>query len=614
MLSIYLTSLILIPLLGSFLAYTVGQKCPSASGPVATLACALSFVATLLAGQSILANSNVSETISLFSWFSFNELDVNFSLLWDSLSLFMCLIITGVGSLIHLYSIGYMSEDDSRPRFFAYLNLFIFFMLLLVLGNNLLVLFIGWEGVGLCSYLLISFWYKNIEYAAAGKKAFIYNRIGDAGLLLAIFSLIFGIGEVEFLRIEQSLLLDSAFQPYLYLAAVGLFIAVTGKSAQIPLYVWLPDAMAGPTPVSALIHAATMVTAGVYLMSRMSYLFEAFPMLQQLIFVIATVTCIMAGVIAIAQNDLKKILAYSTVSQLGLMFMAVASGAYGIALFHVATHAFFKAGLFLSAGNIIHAMHGEQSIHKMGGLWNKLPVTFTVYLICTLAISAIYPLAGYFSKHEILLAVDEAGYLGNFSWILTFISLLTVVYMTRSFYLVFLAKPKSDLEHLHSPSFLMNLPIAILALLTIVSGFFLPETLGQFLSPAIKEFTIKPEAIGSALVHSILPTLVLILTIILTPLLIAYQNLAKVVFFFPRNKFFVDEIYNLLVTVPLKRIAGILEGLIETATLKMTIESLSATALVSSKSLSMIQNGQLRFYFALSLIAILALMFFTVLI
>ncbi len=614
MVSTYLTFVLLIPLLGSLLVYLIGRQSPSVSGPLATIACVASFVATLLAGQSIFLDSTQSLTVNLFSWFSFNNIDINFALLWDSLSLFMCLIITGVGSLIHLYSIGYMSEDDSRPRFFAYLNLFIFFMLLLVLANNLLVLFIGWEGVGLCSYLLISFWFKNLDYAKAGKKAFIFNRIGDAGLLLAIFCLLFGIGEVEFLRIEQSLLINGAFQPYLYLAALGLFIAVTGKSAQIPLYVWLPDAMAGPTPVSALIHAATMVTAGVYLMSRMSYLFDAFPMLQHLIFIIATVTCLMAGLIAVAQSDLKKILAYSTVSQLGLMFMAVASGAYGIALFHVATHAFFKAGLFLSAGNIIHALHGEQSVHKMGGLWKKLPVTFVVYLICTLAISAIYPLAGYFSKHEILLAVKDAGYLGSFSWLLTVISMLTVVYMTRSFYLVFLAKPKSDLEHLHAPSILMNFPIAVLAVLTVIAGFIMPETLGQFLSPAIKEFAIKPDTLSEGLAHSILPIVVLVLTIVLTPILIGYQNLAKVLLFFPRHKFFVDEIYYVLVAVPFNKLASLLDSLIETATIKTTISALSATTLISSKSLSLIHNGQIRLYSALSLIAVLVLIFFTVLI
>ncbi|MEY3585229.1 MAG: hypothetical protein RLZZ243_293, partial [Bacteroidota bacterium] len=399
-----LLTLISLPLIGAAINGILGKKMPKLI--VGSLATIMVFVSFLI-GVTLFVGLDKTTIVHLFQVAKFDDftLDANFQL--DSLSIWMTLIITGIGSLIHLFSMGYMSHDEGYHKFFTYLNLFIFSMLLLVLGSNYFVLFFGWEGVGICSYLLIGFHYndaeKGLANSLAARKAFIMNRIGDAGLLFALFMMLNKFHTLEFVEIGKMI----TASPELYTGIAGaitlcLFLAATGKSAQIPLFTWLPDAMAGPTPVSALIHAATMVTAGIYLTVRSNFLFELAPTTKDIILVIGIATTIVAAFIAMRQNDIKKVLAYSTVSQLGLMFVALGMGAYTVALFHVTTHAFFKALLFLGSGSVIHAMSDEQDIRKMGGLSKLTPITHITFLIGTLAIAGFPFLSGFFSKDEIL--------------------------------------------------------------------------------------------------------------------------------------------------------------------------------------------------------------------
>ena len=387
----------LFPLLGALvLAFGIGntdEKTQAVSGWIATFFAAFAFLITVVLFVN-LGYAGQSFTVQIWEWISVGRFSASFALHFDRLAAVMCLVVTGVGSLIHLYAIGYMSHDESRPRFFCYLNLFLFSMLVLVLGNNLLVMFVGWEGVGLCSYLLIGFWFKDMENAKAGQKAFVVNRIGDAAFLLGIFFLFRVIGSVDFAMINGHRLFAA---PYMAeMAAILLFIGAVGKSAQIPLFVWLPDAMAGPTPVSALIHAATMVTAGVYMVARLAPFYaQAAPMTLAVISCVGAATALFAATVAIAQNDIKKVLAYSTVSQLGYMFMAIGAGAFSNAIFHVVTHAFFKACLFMGAGSVIHGCHHEQDMRKFGGLRKKMPYTFLTYFVATFAIAGFPFLSGF---------------------------------------------------------------------------------------------------------------------------------------------------------------------------------------------------------------------------
>jgi NADH-quinone oxidoreductase subunit L len=416
---------------------------------------------------------------SAFSWIESGGVSVPFDLVVDPLSAVMILVVTGIGSLIHVYSISYMHEDEGFSRFFAYLNLFMFSMLVLVLGDSILLLFVGWEGVGLCSYLLIGFWYKDLKNADAGKKAFITNRVGDLGFLLGMFCLWQMFGTLNFAEMSAKPVQAGGWG---LAAGLLLFLGATGKSAQIPLYVWLPDAMAGPTPVSALIHAATMVTAGVYMMGRMHFLFADAPeAVLHTVGWIAALTAFLAGVIAVAQNDIKKVLAYSTVSQLGFMFAGMSSGQFTTGLFHVVTHAFFKALLFLGAGAVIHALHGEQDIRKMGGLGRRLPALAAIFVIGGLALAGMPGLAGFFSKDAILAAVLEKGMPGPFV-LLLLTAFLTAFYTARLCVAVFWpreeAAPASDphgareTPHaLHPPGPLMMGPLVVLAVLSVVGGF-----------------------------------------------------------------------------------------------------------------------------------------------
>ena len=474
-------AIVLLPLLGFLINGLFGKNLPKAVvGGVATLVVFVSFCIAV----SIFLNFDAESQpviVRAFEWFRVNGIQVNFSFQIDQLSLMMVMIITGIGSLIHLYSIGYMSHDKGFHRFFAYLNLFIFSMLLLVMGSNYLILFIGWEGVGLCSYLLIGFWYKNQEYGAAARKAFIMNRIGDLGMIIGILMIAYQTNAVDFLSVAQNSSKFELDSPIIIFITISLFIGAVGKSAQVPLFTWLPDAMAGPTPVSALIHAATMVTAGIYLVVRSNFLFSLAPSTMDGILFVGLLTALVAAFIGLRQNDIKKVLAYSTVSQLGFMFVALGVGAYNTAMFHLMTHAFFKALLFLGSGSVIHAMSGEQDMRKMGGLKKFIPTTHFTFLIGTLAISGFPFLSGMISKDEILTNVYGKN---PILWVVLFIvATLTAIYMFRAYYLTFHGEFRGTEEqksHVHESPKTMTIPLIILAVLSVIGGFInLPHFIGH---------------------------------------------------------------------------------------------------------------------------------------
>jgi NADH-quinone oxidoreductase subunit L len=424
---------------------------------------------------------------TLYTWLSAGDFRAGIAFLVDPLSTTLMLVVTGVGFLIHVYSVGYMHDEDERgfARYFTYLNLFTFAMLLLVMADNYLLLFVGWEGVGLCSYLLIGFWFKSDENATAGKKAFIVNRIGDFGFLLGIFLMFGTFGSVTFADVLPAA--PNVLTPGGGLAfwiCLFLFVGAVGKSAQIPLYVWLPDAMAGPTPVSALIHAATMVTAGVYMVARSHALYDMAPDVLAIVAGIGAATALYAATIGLVQTDIKKVLAYSTISQLGYMFLGVGVAAYAAGIFHLVTHAFFKALLFLGAGSVIHALHGEQDMRRMGGLKSAMPVTYWAMLAATLAIAGIPPLAGFFSKDEILWRTWDAGHV--VLWAIGFATAgLTALYMFRLFFLTFHGKFRGTGEqrqHLHESPPSMTVPLAVLGVLSVVGGWIgIPAAIGQSL-------------------------------------------------------------------------------------------------------------------------------------
>jgi len=474
-------AIVLLPLIGFVINGLFGKSLPKALvGGLATLV----VFAAFLISVSIFIGFPAKGTpviVKAFEWFTIGGIQVNFGFQIDQLSLMMMMIVTGIGSLIHLYSIGYMSHDKGFYKFFTYLNLFIFSMLLLVMGSNYLILFIGWEGVGLCSYLLIGFWYENTEYGKAARKAFIMNRIGDLGLLIGIFLIASQTNALDYLSVAQNASKFEFDGVVIMFITLSLFIGAMGKSAQIPLFTWLPDAMAGPTPVSALIHAATMVTAGIYLVVRSNFLYHLSPSTLDFILVIGLATSLIAAFIGLRQNDIKKVLAYSTVSQLGLMFIALGVEAYTSAMFHLMTHAFFKALLFLGAGSVIHAMSGEQDMRFMGGLKSKIPVTYWTFLIGTLAIAGIPPLSGMISKDEILVALWAKS---PIIWGLTlFSAALTGIYMFRLLFLTFFGNFRGTEEqkhHLHESPISMTLPLVVLAVLSVVGGFInLPHFIGH---------------------------------------------------------------------------------------------------------------------------------------
>lgn len=474
-------AIILLPLFGFFINGLFGKKLPKmVVGSIATLVVFASFCIAV----SLFLKTNADSApviVKAFEWFTVNGIQVNFGFQIDQLSLMMVMIITGIGSLIHLYSIGYMSHDKGFYKFFTYLNLFIFSMLLLVMGSNYLILFIGWEGVGLCSYLLIGFWYENQEYGKAARKAFIMNRIGDLGLLIGIFMIAYQTNAVDYLSVAQNSGRFELDGIIIIFITASLFIGAVGKSAQIPLFTWLPDAMAGPTPVSALIHAATMVTAGIYLVVRSNFLYSLAPTTLNGILFIGLLTALVAAFIALRQNDIKKVLAYSTVSQLGFMFVALGVGAYTTAMFHLMTHAFFKALLFLGSGSVIHAMSGEQDMRFMGGLKDKIKITHITFLIGTFAIAGMPLFSGMISKDEIL--VNTFAKHPAFWVVLFAVAAMTAIYMFRLYYLTFHGSfrgTKEQEHHLHESPSNMTIPLIVLAILSIVGGFInLPHIIGH---------------------------------------------------------------------------------------------------------------------------------------
>ena len=563
-------AIILLPLFGFVINGLLGKYLPKmVVGALATLVVFASF---LISVNIFLGFTDHSAPIIVkaFEWFTVGGVQVNFGFQIDQLSLMMMMIITGIGSLIHLYSIGYMSHDKGFYKFFTYLNLFIFSMLLLVMGSNYLILFIGWEGVGLCSYLLIGFWYENKEYGKAARKAFIMNRIGDLGLLIGIFLIATQTNALDYLSVAQNASKFEFDGVVIMFITLSLFIGAMGKSAQIPLFTWLPDAMAGPTPVSALIHAATMVTAGIYLVVRSNFLYHLAPSTLDFILYIGLATSLVAAFIGLRQNDIKKVLAYSTVSQLGLMFIALGAEAYTAAMFHLMTHAFFKALLFLGAGSVIHAMSGEQDMRFMGGLKSKIPVTYWTFLIGTLAIAGIPPLSGMVSKDEILTALWAKS---PIIWGLTlFSAALTGVYMFRLLFLTFFGKFRGTEEqkhHLHESPISMTLPLVVLAILSVVGGFLnLPHFLGEgtsqklahWLHPIYVPGIAHPEVEFGTEMILLAFTIIMVIVIffVLRNIYITKKKMAlpeeeyKGLERLSAKKLFVDELYNATVVKPVE--------------------------------------------------------------
>jgi NADH-quinone oxidoreductase subunit L len=554
-----------------------------------------------------------------FDFISVGDLKIPFAFQIDQLSSLFLLIITGVGFLIHVYSTAYMHEEKREHfgRYFAYLNLFVFSMLLLVMGSNFVIMFIGWEGVGLCSYLLIGYWFKNIDYTKAAKKAFVMNRIGDLGFLLAVFWIIAKVGSVNYSDVLTTATLAKFSTGDLVGITLLLFLGATGKSAQIPLYTWLPDAMAGPTPVSALIHAATMVTAGIYMIARSNVLFTAAPLTMNIIAIIGAATAFLAATIALRQNDIKKVLAYSTVSQLGYMFLALGTGAYVAAVFHVMTHAFFKALLFLGSGSVIHAVSGNQDIRTMGGLRKKLPITYTTFLIGCLAIAGIAPLSGFFSKDAILLSAFSVNKILYGVGLLT--AALTAFYMFRLLFITFSGNFRGTEEqkhHIHESPAAMTIPLIILAILSIVGGWIgIPELfmhggerLSDFLSPVVKSKELHVD-------HATEWILVALTTVIaVAAILVAWfrfknfreeqsSAIGKVL----ENKWYVDEIYDAIIVRPLHAFGAIVNRFIERGTIDAMVNGVGRLVNYGSRQMRLLQSGQVGNYVLLMVISMVLL-------
>jgi NADH-quinone oxidoreductase subunit L len=542
-------------------------------------------------------------------WIDAGVLHVNFSFVLDQLSLVMLLVVTGVGFLIHVYSVGYMGDEEGYARYFSFLNLFLFFMTVLVLAGNALVMFVGWEGVGLASYLLIGFYFNKKSAADAGKKAFIVNRIGDFGFLIGMFLLLANFGALTFSEIATKLGMDPGWHGgVVTVIALCLMLGAAGKSAQLPLYIWLPDAMEGPTPVSALIHAATMVTAGVYMVARTHVLFDHSPFALGVVAVVGAATALFAATIALVQTDIKRVLAYSTISQLGYMFLACGVAAYSAAIFHLVTHAFFKALLFLAAGAVIHAIGGEQDLRKMGGLWKKLPLTFAVTTVGVLAIGGFFPFAGFYSKDAILYAAFLQGAGGKALWFVGLVTaLLTSFYMFRLWYLAFLGKPRGETEHDHPTPWSMLGPLLVLALLSIGGGWIGMERFGSFLAPAVGARATEGGSAQLELILSIVAVAVALAGWFVADMLYrqkparaeqlatAYPGGYRVL----ANKYYVDEVYGAMVVKPLLGISMyFLEWVVDVGLVGGIAWLLAGIANLSGAILQRWQSGNLRSYAA----------------
>ncbi|MCC7402523.1 MAG: NADH-quinone oxidoreductase subunit L [Chitinophagaceae bacterium] len=566
-------------------------------------------------------NSDVAE---YFNFISAGSFKVPFAFQVDALSSLFLLIITGIGFIIHVYSTSYMKDETGEHygRYFSYLNLFVFSMLLLVMGANYVIMYLGWEGVALCSYLLIGYWFKNTEYSKAANKAFIINRVGDFAFLLALFWIVSKTGSVSFdVVFSKASALGTSDVTIITLL---LFIGATAKSAQIPLYTWLPDAMAGPTPVSALIHAATMVNAGIYMVTRSKALYSLAPLSQDVIAITGLATAILAATIAMKQNDIKKVLAYSTVSQLGYIFLALGVGAYTAGIFHVMTHAFFKALLFLAAGSVIHAMGGEQDIRRMGGMKGKLKITYITFLVGCLAISGIPPFSGFFSKDAILLSAYEHNKI--LYVVALFGALLTAYYMFRLLFLTFNGSFRGTEEqqhHLHESPAAMTIPLIILAVLSFAGGFvgipdiFLKggDAIAEFLSPVL-----PPEG-GKTVSHSTELILMLLTTVlVLAVIVLAWfrfrkykpeeeKGLGK----FLKNKWYVDELYEKIIINPLDRFGAFLCNVFDRSVVDGLVNIVGRLVNYGSRQVRLLQSGQVTSYvllMVLSMLLIMAIQFF----
>jgi NADH-quinone oxidoreductase subunit L len=621
----------ILPLLGFALISLTGKRL--VKGFAALIGCASVFISFSFSVVLFLKLLNGSGPMNatLFNWISAGNFSASLSFLVDPLSSLMLLIITGVGFLIHVYSVGYMHEDEGFNRFFSYLNLFVFFMLLLVMGSNYLVMFVGWEGVGLCSYLLIGFWFKNQDYNDAANKAFIMNRIGDLGLIIGVILIFMTFGSLNYADVLPKA--EAIGTPVLTLITILLFVGAMGKSAQIPLYTWLPDAMAGPTPVSALIHAATMVTAGVYMVARNNILYSLSPIAMELVLVVGLATALFAATIALAQNDIKKVLAYSTVSQLGLMFVALGVGAYTSGIFHMATHAFFKALLFLGAGSVIHAMHHEQDIRKMGGLRKYIPVTYITFFIGVLAIAGIPPFAGFFSKDEILANAFKQS---SIAWgVAVLASVLTAFYMFRLLFLTFFGKARASedaIHHIHESPKSMTIPLIVLAILSIAGGFMgVPELLSGnnwiegFLSPVFAqshELTANAEHHLSHTTEFALMGTIIAFTLVMIGL--AYNRyvskahvpaaegaelstIHKTIY----HKYYVDEIYDAIIVKPLYWLSKLFDIVIEKSGIDRMINLIGESLNDWSNIFRRLQNGHVGYYIFVMVLGVILIVAFS---
>src|ERR1700731_47175 len=612
-----LALILLFPALGVvfnlFFGARLGRRWVNVVGPGVMF---LAFgVATWAFSRLLAMPAGSALAVHLWGWIEGGPFHAEFALRLDALSGVMVMIVTGVGALIHLYSVGYMAHDEDFARFFTYMNLFALSMLILILADNLLMMFVGWEGVGLCSYLLIAFWYTNPQFAYNGRKAFVVNRVGDAGFLLAMFTIVgtlgaHGVWTLDFVELRNNAaLLGGAGATA---AVVLLFIGATGKSAQLPLYVWLPDAMVGPTPVSALIHAATMVTAGVYMIARLGFLSAMAPGALDLVATVGAITALFAATIALVQADIKKVLAYSTISQLGYMFLGVGSGAFASGIFHVTTHAFFKGLLFLCAGSVIHALGGEQDMNKMGGLWRKLPITFATMLIATCAIAAFFPFSGFFSKDLILEAAYDSGH--TWLWLLGVITAaLTSCYIFRLIFMTFFGESRVDpdkVHHIHESPAVMTIPLIVLAILAIAGGWVgLPNgvlwgnAFVRFLEPAVGPF--RPVLEASAVFLSIPALIASILGAALAyifylrlpgiPMLLAWR--LKDLYNVLLNKYYIDELYDLIVTRPLFWISDtVLNRTIDAELIDGTAVGAGLTVQASGQIARRVETGNVQHY------------------
>jgi NADH-quinone oxidoreductase subunit L len=620
----------LFPLLGFLVNGFFGKKLSkSLNGSIASIAVLASFIISVLAFIELNGSTNKSNVIDVFSWINAGDLKIPFQFLYDNLSSLFLLIITGIGFLIHVYSTGYMHDDEGFSRFFTYLNLFVFFMLLLVLGNNYLITFVGWEGVGLCSYLLIGFWFKNTAYNNAAKKAFIMNRIGDLGFLLGIFLIYITFGSITYTDIFDKA--GSVPTSTITAIALLLFVGAMGKSAQLPLYTWLPDAMAGPTPVSALIHAATMVTAGIFMVVRSNIFYSISDVASETVAIVGGITALFAACIGLLQNDIKKILAYSTVSQLGLMFLGLGVGAYSSAVFHVTTHAFFKALLFLGAGSVIHAMGGEQDIRKMGGLKGKIKITFLTMFIATIAISGLPPFSGFFSKDELLAHVYEHS---KALWLVGMLtSILTAFYMFRMLYLTFYGKFRGTHEqehHLHESPPSMTFPLIILAILSALGGLLgLPEFLHlpNWMHHQIGEVIIMKGKSLITLSHEVeLILMCLAVAAAAASIFFAYnlylknkvlpvaneselKSWQRLIY----NKFYVDEIYEALIRKPIDAVSDVLYKYVDVAIIDGVVNGVGSAVKGVGSVVRLAQNGNIGFYIISMIMGIVFIVLFTLL-